>query len=162
MEWTFGKLKLLRRIRALERAGTKQGTAFFAQALEFMGITLLTPDDQVANIPATGPLIVVANHPSGMVDGMVMAALVGRRRDDFLILTRSLLSGVKEISRFMLPVPFPHEQDAVRESLEMRKTAMAHLAGGGVIILFRRARWRHRTPGSARRSSGNGARSPRK
>jgi len=136
MEWTFGKLKLLRRIRALERAGTKQGSAFFAQALDFMGIDLLTPDDQVANIPATGPLIVVANHPSGMVDGMVMAALVSRRRDDFLILTRSLLSGVKEISRFMLPVPFPHEENAVRESLAMRKTAMAHLANGGVIILF--------------------------
>ncbi|MGR3342464.1 MAG: hypothetical protein ACU0DI_04430, partial [Paracoccaceae bacterium] len=47
MEWTFGKLTLLRRIRALERAGTKQGSAFFAQALEFMGIDLLTPDDQV-------------------------------------------------------------------------------------------------------------------
>ncbi|MFV2001844.1 MAG: lysophospholipid acyltransferase family protein [Paracoccaceae bacterium] len=136
MEWLTGKITLLRRIRALERAGTRHGVEFFAQALEFMGIDLQTPQNQVENIPATGPLVVVANHPSGMVDGMVMAALVGRRRDDFIILTRSLLSGVKEISQFMLPVPFPHEEDAINESLKMRKKAMAHLKDGGVIILF--------------------------
>lgn len=136
LEWMTGKLTLLRKIRAFEKAGFQDGLVFFTQALKFMGIELQTPDTQVDNIPATGPLIVVANHPHGMVDGMVMAELVGRKRDDFLILTRSLISGIKEISQFMLPVPFPHEENSFRESLEMRKKAMAHLKQGGTIILF--------------------------
>jgi putative hemolysin len=136
MEWMTGKFKLLRMIRAFEKKGFEEGLVFFTQALDFMGIELRTPEDQIDNIPPTGPLIVVANHPHGMVDGMVMAALVGRKRDDFLILTRSLISGVKEIKQFMLPVPFPHEENSFAESLAMRKTAMTHLKNGGVIILF--------------------------
>ena len=136
LEWMTGKMKLLRLVRKFERMGTKDGVEFFSQALDVMGIDLITPQENVDNIPATGPLIVVANHPHGMVDGMVMAELVGRKRDDFLILTRSLLTGVKEIRQFMLPVPFPHEENALAESLQMRKQAMDHLKNGGVIILF--------------------------
>ncbi|HHS89538.1 MAG TPA: acyltransferase [Rhodobacteraceae bacterium] len=131
-----GKMKLLRLVRKFERMGTKEGVEFFSQALQVMGIDLDTPQENVEKIPATGPLIVVANHPHGMVDGMVMAVLVGRKRDDFLILTRSLLTGVKEIRQFMLPVPFPHEENALAESLQMRKKAMEHLKNGGAIILF--------------------------
>jgi len=136
VEWSSGKIPLLRRIRKFERAGAKEGREFWAQALEHMGIDLLTPQEQVDNIPATGPLIVVANHPHGMVDGMVMAELVSRKRDDFLILTRTLISGVKEIKKYMLPVPFPHEKDSFNNSIKMRKDAMDHLKNGGVIILF--------------------------
>lgn len=136
IEWLTGKIPLLRLIRKFEKNGVKEGREFFTQALHFMGIDLITSQENVDNIPATGALIVVANHPHGMVDGMVMAELVGRKREDFLILTRSLISGVKEISQFMLPVPFPHEEDSLNESLKMRKKAMAHLNNGGVIILF--------------------------
>jgi putative hemolysin len=136
LEWMTGKFKLLRLVRQFERMGAKEGVEFFSQALHVMGIDLDTPQENVDMIPATGPLIVVANHPHGMVDGMVMAELVGRKRDDFLILTRSLLTGIKEISQFMLPVPFPHEENALAESLQMRKKAMEHLKKGGVIILF--------------------------
>ena len=136
MEWLTGKVTLLRKIRQFERAGVQEGLPFFADALDHMGIDLQTPDDQVDLIPAEGPLIVVANHPHGMTDGLVMAELIGRKRGDFLILTRSLISGIKEIKQFMLPVPFPHEEDSFNESLKMRKEAMQRLKDGGCIILF--------------------------
>ncbi|WP_085835129.1 lysophospholipid acyltransferase family protein [Aquimixticola soesokkakensis] len=136
LEWLTGKLPLLYRIRRFERMGAKHGQAFWAQALDVMEIDLQTCADQVAHIPPTGPLVVVANHPHGLVDGMVMAELIGRVRTDYKILTRSLLTGVKEIEEFMLPVPFPHEENSHRLSIEMRNKAMAHLKDGGVIILF--------------------------
>jgi putative hemolysin len=47
-----------------------------------------------------------------------------------------LLTGVTEIEEFMIPVPFPHEEDAREQSLEMRSRAMGHLKTGGVIALF--------------------------
>jgi putative hemolysin len=136
MEWMTGKITLLRRIREFERAGVRDGLPFFEDAVRQMGIDLQVTDEQIDNIPATGPLIVVANHPHGMTDGLVMADLIGRKRDDFLVLTRSLISGVQEIKKFMLPVPFPHEEDSFNESLKMRKTAMDRLKDGGCIILF--------------------------
>ena len=136
MEWMTGKLRLLRLIRKFERQGVETGQGFWPHALDVMGITLDTPEDEIARIPATGPVVVVANHPHGLVDGMVLAELTGRVRTDYKILTRSLLTGIPEIEQFMIPVPFPHEEEAIQKSLTMRKTAMAHLASGGVVVLF--------------------------
>ncbi|MBP0483434.1 lysophospholipid acyltransferase family protein [Sagittula salina] len=136
MEWVTGKLPLLRLVRRFEALGYVEGQAFWGQALDVMGIELQTPLDQIANIPQDGPVIVVANHPHGLVDGMVLAELIGRVRTDYKILTRSLLTGVKEIDPFMIPVPFPHEPDSRAQSLNMRARAMDHLKAGGVIALF--------------------------
>ncbi|MDE3121650.1 MAG: acyltransferase, partial [Paracoccaceae bacterium] len=80
--------------------------------------------------------VVVANHPHGLVDGLVMGRLVGLVRQDFKILTRSLLTGIEEIAYHMVPVPFPHEDGALEKGLEMRRIAMSHLNDGGVVILF--------------------------
>ncbi|MFD0981575.1 lysophospholipid acyltransferase family protein [Tropicimonas aquimaris] len=136
MEALTGKLRLLRLIRKFEAMGVPDGQAFWKQALDVMGIALRTPPEQIARIPETGPLVIVANHPHGLVDGMVLAELIGRRRTDYKILTRSLLTGVGEIDRFMIPVPFAHEEDALQQNLEMRRRAMEHLKNGGCIVLF--------------------------
>lgn len=136
MELATGKLQLLRRIRKFESLGVPQGQAFWAQALDVMGIDLTTPLEEIRRIPKEGPAIITANHPHGLVDGMVLAELIGRVRTDYKILTRSLLTGVGEIDEFMIPVPFAHDPDALDKNLEMRRRAMAHLAGGGVVALF--------------------------
>ena len=102
-----------------------------------MGIDLLTPDSELMNIPRDGPVVAVANHPHGLVDGMILADLIGRRRTDYKILTRALLTGIDEVAAsYMIPVPFPHEPDAQRKSVEMRAKAMAHLQEGGLISVF--------------------------
>ena len=136
MKWLTAKLRLLRLIRRFEAMGVPHGQGFWAQALGVMGIELRTPQEQIDNIPESGPLVIVANHPHGLVDGMVLAELIGRRRTDYKILTRSLLTGVAEIDDFMIPVPFPHEPDALERNLEMRKKAMEHLKAGGCVVLF--------------------------
>jgi putative hemolysin len=102
-----------------------------------MGIDLTTPQEQLDRIPREGPVIVVANHPHGMVDGMIFADLIGRVRPDYRILTRSLLTSIDEVAgSYMIPVPFPHDPDAQRKGVEMRAKSMAHLKDGGVVALF--------------------------
>ncbi len=136
VEWMTGKWILLRLIRKFEKQGLVEGQAFWRRALNIMGIELKTPIEQIRNIPATGPVVIVANHPHGMVDGMILAELIGYVREDYKILTRSLLTPVKEIRQFMIPVPFPHEEDSFKKSLEMRREVMKVLADGGLIVLF--------------------------
>lgn len=136
IEWVTAKVTLLRLIRQFERSGAPFGVPFWPKAIRQMGIDILTPEDEIARIPATGPLVVVANHPHGLVDGMIMAEMVARVRGDFKILTRSLLTGIPEIEEFMIPVPFPHEEGSRELGLKMRDDTMRHLKAGGVIILF--------------------------
>lgn len=137
IEWMTGKTTILRRLREFEKMGVPTGQAFWRQTMVVMRIDLLTPEAELANIPAKGPVILVANHPHGLVDGMILADLIGRVRDDYRILTRSILTGIDEsASQYMIPVPFPHEPDAQRRMIEMRATAMAHLGRGGLLALF--------------------------
>lgn len=136
VEWMTAKITLLRMIREFERSGAPFGSPFWPKALRHMGIRIDTPAEEIAHIPATGPVVVVANHPHGLVDGMILAELVNRVRSDFKVLTRSLLTGIPEVEEFMIPVPFPHEENARELGLAMRKNAMDQLQRGGVIILF--------------------------
>ncbi|MFY0597113.1 MAG: lysophospholipid acyltransferase family protein [Cognatishimia sp.] len=138
IEWFTGKISILRMVNKFERMNADhRGQKFWAGALGVMGVKLTTPADQIANIPKEGPIVVVANHPHGMVDGMVLAELIGRQRDDYRILTRSVLSGLDEAATsFMIPVPFPHDPEAQRKMVEMRAQTMAFLKEGGVVALF--------------------------
>lgn len=137
IEWLTGKLSIIRMTREFEQRGAPAGQAFWRATLDTMGIDLLTPDGELDNIPATGPVVAVANHPHGLVDGMILADLIGRRRTDYKILTRALLTGIDEVAAsYMIPVPFSHEPDAQRKSVEMRANAMAHLKSGGLISVF--------------------------
>lgn len=136
LEWSTAKLKLLSMIRSFEASGAPVGVAFWTKAVRHMGIRIDTPAEEILRIPASGPVVVVANHPHGLVDGMIMAELVSRVRGDFRILTRSLLTGIPEIEEFMIPVPFPHEENSRELGLQMRDLTMAHLANNGLVILF--------------------------
>lgn len=136
LELLTGKLRLLRKVRQFEKMGIPFGQPFWSQALDLLGIELLTSEGEISRIPKKGPLVIVANHPHGLVDGMVLAELIGTVRTDYKILTRSLLTGVKQIDQFMIPVPFDHEENALQKSLEMRRFAMKHLENDGVLVLF--------------------------
>ncbi len=138
IEWFTGKLRIIGMVNKFERMNADhRGQAFWQGALGVMGVELQTPDEQIQNIPKEGPIVVVANHPHGLVDGMVLAELIGRVRQDYRILTRQVLAGLDEAATsFMIPVPFPHDPDAQRKMVEMRSNAMAYLKEGGVVALF--------------------------
>lgn len=137
IEWVTGKISILRMLREYNRRETPTRLNFWHTTLDVMKIDIQTPPEQIARIPANGPVIIVANHPHGLVDGMVIADLVSNVRLDFTILSRAILTGIDETAAsFMTAVPFPHEDDAQKKGIEMRAAAMKRLADGGVVVVF--------------------------
>jgi putative hemolysin len=137
IEWMTGKITIIGMIRRFESRGKQTGHDFWRNALDVMGIDLQIPPAELAHIPAKGPVVLVANHPHGLVDGMILAELIGRVRPDYRILTRAFLTDIDEdASQYLIPVPFPHQADAQERMVEMRRAAMDHLAAGGLVALF--------------------------
>lgn len=137
IEWLTGKIPIIRMVREFERRGGARGLEFWSVALDVMGIEITTPPAEFDNIPKEGPVVVVANHPHGLVDGMVMAEMIARVRSDFQILTREVLTGLDEVaSSYLIPVPFPHDKDAQNKGKEMRAKAMEKLKSGGLVCIF--------------------------
>jgi len=130
-----GRIKLLHLVRKWERDAGRPDN-FWESVLERLQIKLTTPQVELDYIPQNGPLVVVSNHPHGLVDGIVMAHLMGQARDDYKILTRSLLCHVPRIDKYLLPVSFPHEEGAIQNNIQTRKVAIQHLKDGGCVALF--------------------------
>ena len=86
--------------------------------------------------PRSGPVVFVANHPYGVLDGIVMAWLVSKVRPDFLILTHIVLTRAPEAAGFILPVDFSGAEGAEKTNLASRAAARAHLAKGGAVVVF--------------------------
>jgi putative hemolysin len=101
-----------------------------------MRVGLRVTAADTARIPATGPVVVVANHPFGVLDGAVLTVLLTRVRPDVKILTNFLLGDVPELHRHCIFVdPFHIERSASSNRRALRE-ALAWLQTGGMLAIF--------------------------
>lgn len=86
--------------------------------------------------PKQGPLIIVANHPFGVIDPVMLARWAGQFRPDLKVMTNSMLLAMKELADHVIPVdPFGGEGAAKRNMAPM-KEAIRLLRSGGALIIF--------------------------
>ncbi len=135
VETFTARFRLLYHMRHWENNPNKN-PHFWTSVLDEMDIQVETPTDQLENIPDKGPIVVVCNHPHGLVDGLVLAWLLSKRREDFQIITRALLNGVSVAEKNLLSISFPHEEDAVRKNLKTRKEAVTSVRDGHCVGVF--------------------------
>lgn len=109
---------------------------FFDAAMQLLDLDVQFSASRHAEIPRTGPLVIVANHPFGVLDGLVISWLTSLRRRDFKVLTNSALDGVPEAKPWLLPVNFAGTREAIEANVTMRKEAMEHIKAGGCVIVF--------------------------
>lgn len=113
-----------------------QGVEFAQKLIEYLKIECDFLPDELGNIPADGPAILVSNHPFGAIDGIMMLAIVGKLRPDLKILTNFLLSYIPNLQEQFLPVnPFT-DRPGLKSSLKGLKLAKESLAEGGILGLF--------------------------
>jgi len=112
------------------------GESFWDSAVRRLELKIVCNEDALAALPKTGPLVIVANHPFGVLDGVVMGHLISRVREDFRILTNAVLYRAEEIRSHLLPVDFAESEEALQTNIKSRAAAKHHLMGGGCLIVF--------------------------
>jgi len=100
------------------------------------GLTLDVVGGSLANIPETGPVIALANHPYGILDGLMLGHMLARRRDGFKIMAHSVFNRAPDLNRHLLPISFDEDKAALALNLRTRKIALEYLGQGGAVGIF--------------------------
>ena len=109
---------------------------FWRDALERLSISVDLKKEAEAMIPKTGRLLIIANHPFGVIDGIALCALVSSVRQDYKIITHRVLRQAPAVMNNILPIDFDEDEKALRNNLETRRDAMRHLKDDGAVIIF--------------------------
>ncbi len=82
------------------------------------------------------PLIVVANHPYGILDGLGTLSLVERLGRPYKVLINNDLLRAPEIRPYSLPIDFSPTREAQALNLQTRREALRHLSEGTTVVVF--------------------------
>ena len=135
IENATGRLDLIKRAQDYD-IEIAQGRSFWDVMLGRYGVSLDVMSGSLADIPTQGPLVIVANHPFGILDGLVMGHILSKRRGAFHILANSVFQDAPELAGTVLPISFDETKDAVKLNLETRAKALTALKAGGAIGVF--------------------------
>src|SRR6056297_2789460 len=135
MENLTGRVGLIRRAKGYERE-VSQGRCFWEVIVERYGLSLDVVGGSLAQIPRDGPLILIANHPYGILDGLMLGHILNRTRGDFRILAHQVFGKAPDLERVILPISFDGSREARALNLATRKAALDYLGQGGAIGVF--------------------------
>lgn len=120
----------------LSSASTKKGNEFIDLLLSKLEISYEVSDDDLARIPMTGPFIVVANHPFGGLDDLILLRIFSAIRPDFRIFTNPILQKCTCLDDYILPCNAFSSFGRHRTSSKELLNVAHHLRSGGCIGIF--------------------------
>jgi putative hemolysin len=135
MENATGRLRLIKRAEGYDDE-VRQGRDFWSVMMDRYGLSLDITGGSLANIPRDGPVVLIANHPYGILDGLILGHILSAARGDFRILAHRVFRKAEDINRIILPISFEDTREALALNIQTRKDALRFLADGGAIGVF--------------------------
>ena len=110
---------------------------FWSGILDAMKIKLNIKKISDDEIPNSGSLLMIANHPFGIIDGLILCSIASKVRSDFKIMTHETLRFLPELEKFILPVDFNDtSKESIKNNLNTAIKAKEHINSGGLLIIF--------------------------
>ena len=139
--WVIRPLEKASGLAALDRLyrslpTTTTAHEFCTQALAMLDIDVRVAAADLAHIPKTGPVMLVANHPFGAIEGIVLGKLLGDIRPDFKFMANFLLARIPEMREILISVdPFGGRSAGARNIGPLRQ-CLSWMRQGGVLGVF--------------------------
>jgi putative hemolysin len=135
VEAVTGQARLERLYRDWAASGDRS-KSFFEAALELLRVRPRFDGHPLAEIPTDRPVLFLANHPFGVIDGLTLGCLATKVRPDLKIMTHSMLCQVPEARPYLLPVDFDRSAAARLTTVRTRQRAIEWLTDGHAVGIF--------------------------
>ena len=138
VEGALERLLVLDRFNDLYDQVRKNGgeRCFLERFLETMNVRPRVSASDLVLVPKEGPVVAVANHPFGLIEGAILAAQLAMVRPDVKIMANHFLASLPEARKYCIFVNPFGGPDAVRANPSRLKDSIAWLKQGGVLAVF--------------------------
>lgn len=119
--------------RAVEQ---RNGECFSDRILEGMNVKVNISEEDLARIPKTGPVVVVANHPFGGIEGVVLMSLLNKVRPDYKVLVNYILEMVPELRENFIGVDVFGSAAAAKKNIRPLMETMKWVKEGHILGVF--------------------------
>ncbi|MDR3765214.1 MAG: lysophospholipid acyltransferase family protein [Acidobacteriota bacterium] len=134
--WARPFLPIRRLDRLYTDALTHTGGNVFDGILDEMGVSYTVREADWKNLPTSGPAIVFANHPFGMLDGILMASLLMKVRPDMKMLANQLLACMEKVSEHCILVDNMMGEGHETANRKGIREALDWLRDGHMLVVF--------------------------
>ena len=132
-----GRFNLIKRLRRYEDEGkTSADPDIWHTLVNCFGLDLQLLNSSLSNIPKTGPLVLVANHPFGLLDSTILAYIFSQTRLDYRIIAHQVFLKAPHLLPFVLPIYFDDTKQAMMANVQTRRQALRLLSNGAAIGIF--------------------------
>ena len=137
MQQILEKISKIDEIKSLYKVNykeLKQSNNFWKKTLDILKINYIA--ENVDNIPKAGSSIIVANHPFGLLDGLIICSIICDVRKDYKILINDEVSQIDQIREYLLPIKFSKLTEDIKKNIISKKKAIEHVNSNGILITF--------------------------
>jgi putative hemolysin len=132
----IGGQRQLKRLYDEHQNNPRYGESFFDAAIRLLKLDVQYDTRALAECPREGPVVFIANHPYGVLDGITLTWLAIKVRPDIKVLANSVLCQAPEARDNLLPVDFAPTREARETNVRSRLAAQAWLKDGRAIGIF--------------------------
>ena len=137
MQQILEKISKIDEIKSLYKVNYKElklSNNFWKKTLDILKINYIA--ENVDNIPKAGSSIIVANHPFGLLDGLIICSIICDIRKDYKILINDEVSQIDQIREYLLPIKFSTLTEDIKKNIISKKKAIEHVNSNGILITF--------------------------
>ena len=135
VEFATGRRRIERLYREVQSSELPDAQ-LWQLALTKLNVSLQANYERLSAVPAEGPLVFVANHPFGVVDGLILGCLMSHVRSEFVVLVNRLIRLEHRLANRMLPIDFRECAEALETNIQSRREVIERLKRGEALGIF--------------------------